>query len=171
MRLGDDFYRRDVLDVAPGLVGKLLCCRDADGVVRRGRIAEVEAYRGEDDTACHARRGKTPRNSVMYGPGGTAYIYLCYGIHNLLNVVAAEAGTPEAALIRGVEGYDGPGKLTKAMSIGRDLNGACLITSDELWLEDDGTRFEYTTTPRVGIDYASDEDRARPWRFVAVCNI
>jgi len=102
----------------------------------------------------------------MYEPGGLAYIYLCYGIHNLLNVVAAGEGEPQAVLIRGVEGHTGPGRLTKAMHIDRDLNRVSLIISDELWLEDDGTQLKYTTTPRIGINYAAERDILRPWRFV-----
>ena len=167
MRLKPDFYKRSATVIAPLLLGKILCRRQQNGDVLRYRITETEAYAGETDTACHAHRGRTPRNSVMYKAGGVSYIYLCYGIHNLLNVVTAEADVPEAVLIRGAEGFPGPGRLTKAMGIDRKLNGVDLTTSDELWLEDDGVCFEeYTATPRIGIDYASDDDRARLWRFV-----
>ena len=85
----------------------------------------------------------------------------------MLNVVAAGTGEPQAVLIRGVEGFTGPGRLTKAMCIDRSLNGVDLAISNELWLESDGTRLAYTATPRVGINYASEEDKARLWRFVA----
>ena len=167
MRLSRDFYSRSAEVLAPNLLGKLLCRRLEGGIIRY-RITETEAYVGEEDTACHAHRGKTPRNAVMYGQAGTAYIYLCYGIHNLLNIVAAGEGEPEAVLIRGVEGFPGPGRLTKAMSVGRSLNGADLTVSEELWLEDDGVIFAYEAAPRIGIDYASDIDRARLWRFTAI---
>ncbi len=160
-----DFFNQPALKLAPLLLGMFLC-RNADGNILRYRITETEAYCGVADTACHAHRGRTPRNSVMYGPGGRAYIYLCYGIHNLLNVVAAEIDRPEAVLIRGVEGFSGPGRLTKAMAITQELNGVDLIHSDSLRLETDGVQLPYTSTPRVGINYASEEDRAQLWRFI-----
>jgi len=168
MRLSDDFYARDVLDAAPALLGKLLCRRLPDGTVLRRRITETEAYRGEEDTACHARAGKTRRTAVMYGPGGLSYVYLCYGIHSLLNVVTGADGQPQAALIRGVEGLPGPGRVTKAMGIDCSLNGIDMRCSDLLWLEDDGfVPASILTGPRVGIGYASEEDRGRGWRFRA----
>lgn len=166
MRLPQEFYMQSAVDMAPLLLGKVLC-RSIEGNVIRLRITETEAYAGESDTACHAHRGKTPRNSVMYEAGGIAYIYLCYGIHNLLNVVAASEGAPEAVLIRGVEGITGPGRLTKSMQIDRTLNRESFITSDTLWLED-GAPLAYETSPRVGIDYASEIDRARLWRFISL---
>ena len=166
MKLQRDFYAQSAVTLAPLLLGKTLC-RRLNGEVLRRRITETEAYVGECDTACHAHRGKTPRNSVMYGPGGIAYVYLCYGIHSLLNVVAAGENVPEAILIRGIEGYSGPGRLTKALNIDRSLNGADLTTCGELWIEGSGEEPPvYTATPRIGIDYAADEDRARLWRFV-----
>jgi len=167
MKLQRNFYTQSAVTLAPQLLGKILC-RQQDGKIFRARITETEAYVGAYDTACHAYRGKTPRNSVMFEQGGRAYVYLCYGIHNLLNVVTGEAGEADAVLIRGMEAFNGPGKLTKAMNIDRTLNGIDLTESDELWLEDDGVQFEYTLATRIGIDYASEEDCARLWRFVAV---
>jgi len=165
-RIDPAFYARDVLNVAPALLGKLLCRRLPDGAVLRRRITETEAYRGEDDTACHARAGKTRRTAVMFGPGGFSYVYLCYGMHNLINIVTGAQGQPQAALIRGVEAHPGPGRLTKAMSIDRALNGLDMRASDVLWLEDDGfAPGSVLTGPRVGIGYASAEDQAREWRF------
>jgi len=167
-RLDPAFYTQDVLAAAPALLGKLLCRRLPGGTVLRRRVTETEAYRGEGDTACHARAGKTRRTAVMYGPGGFSYVYLCYGIHCLLNIVTGEAGQPQAALIRGVEGSPGPGRVTKALSIDLTLGGVDMRTSDLLWLEDDGfipTRI--LTAPRVGIGYASEEDQGRLWRFIA----
>ena len=167
MKLQRDFYIGSAVTLAPLLLGKTLC-RRVNGEILRCRITETEAYVGECDTACHAYRGKTPRNSVLYEIGGTTYVYLCYGIHNLFNVVTAGKDVPEAVLIRGIEGYSGPGRLTKALSIDRSLNNVDLTTCDELWIEDGGEAPpEYTATPRIGIDYASDEDKARLWRFVA----
>jgi len=164
MRLQRDFYIHSAIKLAPDLLGKILC-RRLNNEILRFRITETECYIA-NDTACHAYRGKTPRNSVMYEIGGTAYIYLCYGIHNLLNVVTGVLDEPEAVLIRGIEDFDGPGKLTKFMKIDRSLNGIDLTISNELWLEDDGVQFEYVATPRIGIDYASVDDKARLWRFV-----
>ncbi len=169
MRLDEAFYRQDVLIAAPALLGKLLCRAEPDGTVRRMRITETEAYRGEEDTACHAHKGKTARTAVMFQPGGVAYIYLCYGIHALLNIVTGENEQPQAALIRSVESFSGPGRLTRAMGIGLDLNGQDLLRSDLLWVEDDGFRpRSIETAPRVGIAYAAQEDQMRPWRYIAV---
>ena len=165
-RLGREFYTADVLDVAPSLLGKLLCRKCEGGEVVKYRITETEAYRGEDDTACHASKGKTSRTSVMWDKGGTVYVYLCYGMHNMLNIVTGAKGEPQAVLIRGIESADGPGKLTKKLSIERRHNGSDVVFSDELWIEDDGfVPDDITTSPRIGIDYADEKDRIRPWRF------
>ncbi len=166
-RLMREFYTRDVLDVAPGLLGKLLCRRKSEsGEILKYRITETEAYRGMDDTACHASKGKTPRNRVMWDKGGSVYVYLCYGMHIMLNVVTGEKGSPEAVLIRGVEGADGPGKLTKMIGIEKNMYGADLVFSDELWIEDDGyVPPVICTSSRIGIDYAEEADRVREWRY------
>ncbi|MDR3091928.1 MAG: DNA-3-methyladenine glycosylase [Clostridiales bacterium] len=165
MRLQKDFFIKDAVALAPLLLGKILCRRVERGVLRRA-ITETEAYFGEADTACHASRGKTPRNAVMYEEGGRAYVYLCYGLHNMLNIVAGGSGNPQAVLIRGVAGAPGPGRLTKELSIDRGLNGAVFLDSEEIWLED-GEQPPYSVSPRIGIDYAAPEDRERLWRFVA----
>lgn len=165
-RLTRDFYSQSADIVAPALLGKILC-RRVDGEVIRSRITETECYKGVADTACHAHKGKTARNSVMWSRGGTVYVYLCYGMHNMLNIVTAEKGEPEAVLIRGVEAVNGPGRVTKYFSIDREQNGADVILSDAIWIEDDGTTSpQYECTARVGIDYAAPEDRDRPWRYI-----
>ena len=110
-RLGQDFFARDCLEVAPAMVGKLLFCASADGP-RCLRITETEAYRGTEDTACHASRGKTQRNKLLWYAPGTVYVYLCYGIHWMLNAITGEEGQPQGVLIRACEGYPGPGRLT-----------------------------------------------------------
>jgi len=166
MRLPSAFYAQDVLTASPALLGKLLCHHLDDGTILRGRITETEAYRGTQDTACHASRGHTPRNSVMFFPGGYSYVYLCYGVHSLLNVITGEKGEPQGVLIRGIEGAKGPGLATKAMQVTRAHNALDLRVSDQLWIEDDGYKpGEILTAPRVGIGYASAEDQARLWRF------
>lgn len=165
-RLLRDYFTADVLDVAPSLLGKLLCKRTGGGEVKKYRITETEAYRGEDDTACHASKGKTSRTCVMWDKGGTVYVYLCYGIHNMLNIVTGAKGDPQAVLIRGVEGANGPGKLTALLGIDRRHNGSDVVFSDEIWIEDDGfVPADINTSPRIGIDYADDCDRIKPWRF------
>ena len=102
----------------------------------------------------------------MYEAGGYTYIYLCYGIHYLLNIVTGPKDHPEAVLIRGIVGFTGPGKLTKAMSIDASLNKQSLITSDEIWIEDDGYQTNFKTDKRVGIGYASKIDQNKKWRFI-----
>lgn len=160
-------FSADALALAPRLLGKFLCRRLADRTVLRRRITETEAYFGEEDTACHAHKGRTPRTDVLYAAGGCAYVYLCYGMHELFNVVTGPEGHPEAVLIRGVEGAKGPGRLTKLLHITRTLNRERLATSARLWLEDDGFAPKYVRTPRIGIAYASARDRLRKWRFVS----
>ena len=166
MRLDEKFYTQSALDVAPLLLGNLLCRKLDSGEVLKYRITETEAYCGEEDTACHAKNGKTKRNAIMYEEGGYAYIYLCYGIHSLLNIVTGKKDHPEAVLIRGVEGYTGPGRVTKNLSIRGDLNKENLIDSDKLWIEDDGTVYEHDALPRVGINYATEYYKNIKWRFV-----
>lgn len=152
------------------LIGKLLCRRiksedDTCASVIRLRITETECYFGEADTACHANKGRTARTDIMYRAGGVAYVYLCYGLHSLINVVSGPEGFPEAVLIRGVEGYSGPGRLTKAMKIDRSLNGVSFVDSNDIWIEDDGYIASYDVGKRIGIDYATDEYRNILWRF------
>ena len=158
------YFHEPATRLAPDCVGKLLCRKTDSGILRL-RITETECYFGEEDTACHAHHGRTPRTDILYAPGGYAYVYLCYGMHDLLNLVTGEEGHPEAVLLRGVEGYPGPGRLTRAMGIDRSLNRKLLIPENGLWLEDDGYRPVLRTSPRVGIAYAEPEDRDRLWRY------
>ncbi len=165
MKLNRKFFDRDVLEAAPDLVGKLLVRRMADGSEIRLRITETEAYRGQSDTACHARFGRTKRSAILYRQGGVIYVYLCYGIHWLVNIVTGPEDFPQAALIRACETADGPGKLTKALSIDGQFNGSDITENPFLWIEDDGTRVDIIADKRVGIGYASIEDQNRLWRF------
>ena len=159
--------RGPATELAPWLIGKILC-REIDGKIIRARITETECYFGQEDTACHAHKGRTERTDIMYRAGGNAYVYLCYGIHSLLNITTGEEGHPEAVLIRGVDDIFGPGRVTKYMSIDRSLNKKELSRENGLWLEDDGIVLKYAKSKRIGIDYAEAKDRDILWRFVAL---
>lgn len=165
-RLTKKFYKQDAITLAPLLLGKILVRRMDDGKVLKYRITETECYYGEEDSACHARVGKTNRTKLLYEKGGITYIYLCYGLHYLLNVVTGKKNHPEAVLIRGIVGYNGPAKLTKHLKIDNNLNGIDLTKSKELWIEDDGYVPCYKTTKRIGIDYATEPYKSIEWRFV-----
>ena len=150
------------------LLGKLLCRRLSDGTVFKARIVETECYCGEEDTACHAHKGRTQRNEPLYMAGGISYVYLCYGIHALLNIISGAEGHPEGILIRGIDGAIGPGRVTKTLGITVADNRLVLSPDSGLWLEDAGfIPKKVEAQPRVGIDYAEESDRLRPWRFIA----
>lgn len=153
-------------EAAEALLGKFLVRRLPDGREIRARITETEAYYTEADTACHAHKGRTARTEVLYHEAGTIYVYLCYGIHWMLNLVTGPADSPQAVLIRGIEEVTGPGRVTKFLQIDKRLNDTPL--GAELWLEDDGfVPRTVERTGRIGIGYASAEDQARLWRFAA----
>ncbi len=175
------FFERPTADVAVDLLGRHLAM--PDGV--RLRIIETEAYRF-DDSACHAHKGRTPRTAPMFGPPGHLYVYLCYGIHRLLNLVTEGEGTAGCVLVRGctiVDGHarvharrggprdlKGPGKVGQALGLDVSLSGRPLSIRrpiDGLAVLEGQPVVEYHTTPRIGIDYAKAVDRARKWRFVA----
>ena len=186
MKLGESFYQRhDVVQIARELLGKVLYTR-VDGVTAGGIIVETEAYSWKEK-GCHAYQGKkTARNEVMFSNGGLTYVYLCYGMHHLFNVVTNVEGIADAVLIRAIEPFvgqeqmllrrqlpfpsfhltSGPGKLTKALGIDRKLNGKSL-TGSEVWIEENGVKIpsgKIQSTKRIGIDYAG-KDAALPWRF------
>lgn len=165
MRLDNSFYKKNALDAAMALVGKLICLKKESGEVLRMRITETECYMGMDDTACHASHGKTERNSPLWLEGGYSYVYLCYGMYNMFNVITGDEGEPQGVLIRGVEGYPGPGRFTKYAGIDRSFNKIDMKISSALWIEDDGFAPETVSSPRVGIDYAEKNDRESLWRF------
>jgi DNA-3-methyladenine glycosylase len=188
-RLSAEFYQReDVVQIARELLGKYLVTHFPEGR-SVGRIVETEAYRAPDDRASHAWNNRlTPRTRVMFEPGGTAYIYLCYGIHHLFNVVTAPAGMAHAVLIRAVEPVEnevlmlkrrgmtrmeprlcsGPGAMSQALGIRTEMTGASLLSDEALiWIED---RFDFIDEnaiiagPRIGVEYAGD-CALWPWRF------
>jgi len=157
-----------VPQTARALLGKTLCRRRPDGSISRNMIRETEAYDGMGDKACHAHRGVTSRTSVMFGPPGHWYVYLCYGVHWMLNLVAREAGYPAAILIRGAGEVSGPGRLTKALAIDGSLNRAKQRRESGLWIEEgrEITEEQVLRTPRIGIGYAGPEWSLKPYRFV-----
>lgn len=165
MRLGREFFLRDALEVAPELVGKTLVSSLPGAQERRLVITETEVYRGVEDSACHAHRGRTKRTEMLYRPGGAVYVYLCYGIHWLLNVITGPEDFPQGVLIRACEGFEGPGKLTKYLGITGAQNGIDICSSPLLRIEDEGRMVNITTDKRVGIAYAKEADRERLWRF------
>lgn len=165
MKLNSDFFNRDVLLAAPDLVGKLLVRKFDNDNILRFRITETEAYRGEEDKACHASKGRTPRTEVMYLSPGSIYIYLIYGMYWMLNIVTEKKDIPQAILIRGAGEFNGPGKLTKALKINKDFNTLNIANCESLFLEDDGYMPKLIPSKRIGIDYAGEEWVSKLWRW------
>ena len=163
-----EFRSRGTIALARGLLGKYLV--RADGRRRVARmITEVEAYHSARDLACHASRGRTARTETLFAAGGVWYVYLCYGVHELLNLVTGPRDFPAAVLIRGVAGIPGPGRVTRALGVDRRLNGAICAGSSGLWIEDRGVRVsrrQIRALPRIGVDYAGPVWANKPWRFV-----
>jgi DNA-3-methyladenine glycosylase len=164
------FFQRDVLDVAPDLIGKILVRKFENGEIKRYRITETEAYRGEEDIACHASKGRTLRTEVMYHEGGKVYVYLIYGMYWMLNLVTGEPGNPCAVLIRGIEGFYGPGKVGRELELNKTFYGEEVTDSKRIWIENDGIEPSYMVSKRIGVDYAGEEWAEKPWRFIAKGN-
>ena len=177
------YLRADVEQIARELLGMVLVT-NWGGAFTSGRIVETEAYAGEIDNASHASKGRTPRTEVIFGTGGTAYVYLCYGIHQMFNIVTNIAGIPHAILIRGVEPMEGtaimlqrtgkkkvdetltrgPGNVGKAFGFHTSQCGFSLV-GEELYIADDGFKIKPSmigTSPRIGVDYAGDH---ADWHF------
>ena len=182
------YLNTDPVELAQFFLGKkLVTC--FEGKLTAGIICETEAYRAPDDKACHAYNNRrTARTETMFQEGGRAYIYLCYGIHHLFNIVTAPEGIAHAILVRGImptdgiktmlqrrglekektEWCSGPGKLAQALGLHKGLDGISLMESNSLWIEDLGIKVpdnKVECTPRIGVDYAG-ECAAWPWRFV-----
>ena len=159
------FFEQDVLAIAPLLPGMVLCRRFDDGMVWRATITEVEAYRGEEDLACHACKGRTTRTEVMYHRGGCIYVYLVYGMYWMLNVVTGQPGDPQALLIRAVEGINGPGRLGRMLQLDKTFYGELLDDRQRLWLEYGAPLDGVKALSRIGIGYAAEPWHSMPWRY------
>lgn len=157
------FFLEPATELAPRMLGMILCRRNGDRV-DRFRITETECYYGEEDTACHASRGRTARTEILYRPGGEAYIHRCH-MYWLITLTTGPEGHPEGVLIRGIEGHDGPGRTGRALGLDRSLYGTKLTPDGPIWLESNGCTPGYGEYERIGIGYASEEDRSRKWRF------
>ncbi len=164
IKLPEQFFTRDVLEVAPELPGKYLVIKQ-NGEVNYFMIKEVEAYRGIEDTACHASKGRTNRTEIMYHTGGHIYVYLVYGMYWMFNIVTGLRDDPQAILIRKLEGLDGPGKLTRHLNIDRSYYGENLCLSSRIWIEDKGFIPTVFTCPRINIDYAGEPWISKLWRY------
>ncbi len=168
-RIEKDFLTGDVLDLAPALLGMQIVRHDGTGNLSTFTITETEAYRGEEDLACHVSRGRrTTRTEIMYQEGGVLYVYLVYGMHWMLNIVTGREEEPQAVLLRGVQGVQGPGRVTKALGIDKSFKGEDLTLSPRIWLQNRGISLPYKAAPRIGIDYAGPVWKNKPWRFVAI---
>jgi DNA-3-methyladenine glycosylase len=165
MRLDRSFFCRDALLVAPELLGKALVRKGQEGISSH-TISEVEVYLGIEDQASHARFGKTTRNAVMFDQGGLIYVYLIYGMHWMLNIVTGQNNQPQAILIRGITGFEGPGKITRALHIDQTFYGENLASSGRIWVEEQNLKPEITRVPRFGIDYAKEPWKSMPWRYI-----
>jgi len=176
MKLGKKFFEQNTLKAAKGLLGKTLCVRKS-GKILRGMIVETEAYRGEDDLACHASKGRTKRTETLYKKAGTVYAYLIYGMHYCLNIVTEKENYPSAVLIRGVLTEDnvqhrvshivsGPGRVCRHFGVEKTFNGLDVFGKN-IWIEDNGLKIsprEILKSKRIGVDYAK-HCKDYLWRF------
>ncbi len=164
--LKKDFFIRDVLDVAPDLIGKILVRKFNNGTIKKYIITETEAYRGEEDLACHASKGKTKRTEIMYKNGGIIYVYLIYGMYWMLNFVCEKENIPQAVLIRGLQDINGPGRVGKELNLNKDFNYKEITLKNNLCVINNYLDVEIIRKPRVGIDYAGEIWKNKPWRFI-----
>ncbi len=162
------FYQANACELAQNLIGKWIETNiDNKRVI--AQICETEAYLGVDDSASHVYKGKrTTRTEPMWDEGGTIYIYLCYGLHYMLNITSGKNNDPQAVLIRGVVGAVGPARTTKLLNIDKRLNAKSIINNPEICVYDDGNKYKFTTDKRVGIDYALPKDRDAKLRYILV---
>jgi len=164
----DELWHKPAQVVAPALLGRWLCKRGRGGKVTRLRITEVEAYCGPKDRASHAARGMTPRTRVMFGPPGFWYVYLCYGVHWMLNLVTGPQGYPSAVLLRGLEGVNGPGRMTRRLKITKTTDGQMCAKKTGLWIEgraETPAGWRRRRGPRIGVDYAGKHWAGKHYRW------
>lgn len=160
------FFQCDTTLLAKKLIGKWIKTT-IDGEERLAQITETESYLGLNDSACHTYKGKrTARTEPMWQCGGTIYVYLCYGMHYLLNIVSQSNGVPEAVLIRACDCANGPAKLTKFLRIDDNFNNQLIVDNEKIAIFDDEKTYQFFETTRVGIDYAQDKDKNAKLRFV-----
>jgi len=165
MRLNKDFFKENAIELAPKLLGKKIIRKFDSELTLEFIITEVEAYCGEEDLACHASKGRTPRTEVMYYEGGYVYVYLIYGMYWMLNFVCGDKDNPQAILIRGVENINGPGRIGKTLKLDKSFYGEDLTSSDRIWLEDNipiSSKIKCST--RIGVNYAGIW-ATMPYRF------
>lgn len=167
-RIEEDYFSDDALNIAPKLIGNYLVRKFDDNTFFKSKITEVEVYRGEDDLACHASKGKTERTKVMFEKGGLVYVYLIYGMYWLLNITTGKIDEPQAILIRGIEKISGPGRIGRELKLDASFYGENIYISDRIWVEygEIPPSSKIITTPRIGIDYAGDFWANIPWRWV-----
>lgn len=168
MKIIDDvnFFKSDTVSLAKNLIGKWIVT-NVDNKVLKAQICETEAYIGINDSACHTYNSKrTARTEPMWMQGGTIYVYVCYGLHYMFNIVSKSKGEPEAVLIRGVVGAVGPAKLTKLLNIDKSFNGQSIVNNPNICIMDDGKNYKFTKAKRVGINYAKVKDRNALLRFI-----
>jgi DNA-3-methyladenine glycosylase len=166
-RIEPSFFQRDAVTVARELLGKTIVRRFDDNTEERFTITETEAYLGGEDLACHASKGRTPRTEIMFHEGGKIYVYLIYGMYWMLNFVTGHVDHPQAVLIRGIDSIIGSGRVGRKLALDKSFYGEELTESTRLWVEDTLTTENYTTAPRVGVDYAR-EWKDKPWRFISL---
>jgi apurinic endonuclease APN1/DNA-3-methyladenine glycosylase len=171
-KLDTDFFRQNTLKVAKQLLGKAIVVKNENKLMI-GEINETEAYKGEEDKACHASKGKTKRTATMFGPAGKLYVYLIYGMYYCLNIVTEKKDYPSAVLLRGIKPIygiknmaDGPGKLTKTLGINKKYNELDITTNNDIYLLDIGNKTKkIKKAKRIGVDYAG-EWAEKKWRFI-----
>lgn len=166
-RVAAHFFFDDALKVAPEVLGMKIVRKFDDGRVIRLHISEIEIYRGKEDLACHASKGKTDRTKIMFEKGGKVYVYLIYGMYWLLNITTGENESPQAILIRGTKEINGPGRIGRCLQLDKSFYGEDLSTSSRLWLEQ-GEKIDekdVVQLPRIGVDYAGEYWSAKRWRL------
>jgi DNA-3-methyladenine glycosylase len=160
----EQFFTRDVLEVAPQLPGMKIV-RMINSEKNEYIITEVEAYRGTEDLACHASKGRTKRTEIMYQNGGHIYMYLIYGMYWMFNIVTGPKDVPQAILIRGLKGVTGPGRVSMKLDLEGSFYGENILSSKRIWMEEGFTSPKIFSAPRIGIAYAGEYWSSLPWRY------